>query len=90
MPESDLAAKRLNSDAIQNCFVKNGLDVVSCCSNFCCGQLMGAMEVTKTDPTCESKFTSRSGFFKVVRATREEVHKDGQVNIKKDFSAEWN
>ena len=44
---------------------------------------MGAMEVTKTYPTCESEFTSRSGFFKAVRATREEVHKDGQVNGKK-------
>ena len=40
MPESELAAKLLNSDAIQNCLVKNGVGVVSCCSNFCCGQLI--------------------------------------------------
>ena len=82
-PTSDLAAKRLNSDANQTCFVKNGVDVVSCCSNFCCGQLMGAMGVQKIDPECEAEFKSRSGFFKAVRATREEVHKDGQVNSKK-------
>ena len=83
MPESDLAAKRLNSHAIQNCFVKNGVDIVSSCSNFCCGQLMGAMEVIKIDPTCEAEFMSKSGVFKAVRATREEIQKDGQVNNKK-------
>ena len=41
------------------------------------------MGVQKIDPECEAEFKSRSGFFKAVRATREEVHKDGQFNSKK-------
>ena len=87
-PTSDLAAKRLNSDAIQTCFVKNGVDVVSCCIHFAADNSLARWESKRSIRSARRNSSPGAASSKQLGPQRRRYTKMGKSTTKKDFSFE--
>ena len=81
---SCLAEQRLNLDAIEDLFIYEKKNV-KCCQNFCCGQLMGASQRGTISLNLTTETAVKKKFFHAVRATRDEIHKNGQTHNKRNL-----
>lgn len=81
--KSERLAKRVVADEILNSFLNEKGELLGCCSNECCAQLLGGLEASRLTLPTATNLEVREGFRDAVLETRKAIHGGNQVESRK-------